>query len=50
MDWDGWYTAIDNFSKLFGASPGIPQFLFFDENDQPNDNGPNACLKGCYNE
>jgi hypothetical protein len=20
------------------------------ENDQPNDNGPNACLKGCYNE
>ena len=20
------------------------------ENDQPNDNGPNACLKSCYNE
>jgi hypothetical protein len=79
MDLDGWYKTISNFSKLSGASPGNPQFLFFDghdshwdadsldliaarhieafflkagdsKNNQPNDNGPNACLKGYYNE
>jgi len=75
MDRDGWFKTIHNFTKLCGARPSNPQYLFFDgpdshwdadaldlmhtndiylyflkardsENDQPNDNGPNACLKG----